>query len=350
MEGAFGADFGAVRLHEGAAAHDLNERLSARAFTVGRDIFLGSNAPAPTTGAGQELLAHELTHTLQQGAASPVRRALAERIQRDDESDAVALEASDKAVNPHYGHALDRHGPGVSDDALKKRLREGIAPDNAVVPVAGPDATSGISSRFGSHRDYLETRQTASVHSKNRLDLTATTLLGLVKDTKDAAKALAEETDNTKKGGLAKAAAMARKALNDAVTESRKSNPDTTKTGGAELAPVDTNKDFDKLMKSDDTSQLFQLRPEYEVVIEHGRGIGYGFKGVQPATKQHNGKDIRVFSDAAPQQLDMTKTRTTFSVQGDKDLLKRAYDPTKWAVIQHFPADETPGMRIKGAS
>jgi hypothetical protein len=71
MEGAFGgADFGGVRLHEGSEAGALNQSLGARAFTVGKDIFLGSSAPALDTPDGQHLLAHELTHTQQQGGSA----------------------------------------------------------------------------------------------------------------------------------------------------------------------------------------------------------------------------------------------------------------------------------------
>ncbi len=68
MESAFGgADFGAVRVHTGAGADNLNESLSARAFTTGSDIFLRNGEYQPTTSSGQELLAHELTHVIQQG-------------------------------------------------------------------------------------------------------------------------------------------------------------------------------------------------------------------------------------------------------------------------------------------
>lgn len=75
MEGAFGSDFSGVRLHRGGDANALNDHMSARAFTVGSDIFLGRSAPGLDTPAGEQLLAHELTHTLQQGQA-PARRSL----------------------------------------------------------------------------------------------------------------------------------------------------------------------------------------------------------------------------------------------------------------------------------
>lgn len=74
MEGAFGADFSAVRVHSGEAAASLNESVGALAFTVGSDIFLGRSSPGFSTPSGQSLLAHELAHTVQQGAspASPM--------------------------------------------------------------------------------------------------------------------------------------------------------------------------------------------------------------------------------------------------------------------------------------
>jgi len=70
MERSFGADFGGVRVHEGARARDLNVELGAEAFTTGNDIFFRDGLPSATSSAGQELLAHELTHTIQQGGRS----------------------------------------------------------------------------------------------------------------------------------------------------------------------------------------------------------------------------------------------------------------------------------------
>jgi hypothetical protein len=69
MDGAFGADFSGVRIHRGAESDDLNRSLGARAFTTGAHVFLGQEAPAIGTAGGDRLLAHELTHTLQQGGA-----------------------------------------------------------------------------------------------------------------------------------------------------------------------------------------------------------------------------------------------------------------------------------------
>src|SRR6266545_7403113 len=67
MEPAFGADFGGVRVHGDAEADRLNRVLNARAFTVGTDIFFRHGEYSPDSAEGQKLLAHELTHALQQG-------------------------------------------------------------------------------------------------------------------------------------------------------------------------------------------------------------------------------------------------------------------------------------------
>ena len=67
MEQAFGADFSRVRIHTGTQADSLNRSLNARAFTTGRDIFFKEGNYNPGSSAGRELLAHELTHVVQQG-------------------------------------------------------------------------------------------------------------------------------------------------------------------------------------------------------------------------------------------------------------------------------------------
>lgn len=67
----FGHDFSNVRVHANAAAAESAEAVNALAFTVGNHVVLGAGQYSPRTRAGQELLAHELTHVVQQGAAAP---------------------------------------------------------------------------------------------------------------------------------------------------------------------------------------------------------------------------------------------------------------------------------------
>ena len=69
MEPRFGASFSNVRVHTGESAAQQSASLNANAFTVGEHIFFGRDKFQPQSDAGRHLIAHELTHTIQQGAA-----------------------------------------------------------------------------------------------------------------------------------------------------------------------------------------------------------------------------------------------------------------------------------------
>lgn len=76
MESRFGYDFGAVRVHADERAARSAEAVSARAYTVGRDVVFGPGRYEPSSLEGQRLLAHELAHVVQQSASAPrVQRA-----------------------------------------------------------------------------------------------------------------------------------------------------------------------------------------------------------------------------------------------------------------------------------
>jgi hypothetical protein len=68
MGRAMGADFSRVKIHTDMNADRLNRSIHARAFTTGKDIFFKSGQYNPGTIEGQKLIAHEATHTIQQGA------------------------------------------------------------------------------------------------------------------------------------------------------------------------------------------------------------------------------------------------------------------------------------------
>jgi hypothetical protein len=69
MENRFRRDFKNVRIHTDGEAHGLNDDLHAYAFTTGSDIFFAHGQYRPGTESGDRLLAHELTHVVQQGGA-----------------------------------------------------------------------------------------------------------------------------------------------------------------------------------------------------------------------------------------------------------------------------------------
>jgi hypothetical protein len=80
-----------VRVHTSAAADGLNRSLNARAFTTGRDIYFRQGHYNPGSSGGRELLAHELTHVVQQNA---------DRVQGSYKDDEVATSGCSHCASP----------------------------------------------------------------------------------------------------------------------------------------------------------------------------------------------------------------------------------------------------------
>jgi len=85
MEPRFGRSLNNVRVHTGAQANNAAKSVGARAFTVGQDIFFGKGQYQPDAPHGQHLLAHELTHTVQQQGIAGTGQA--KTIQREGDDD-----------------------------------------------------------------------------------------------------------------------------------------------------------------------------------------------------------------------------------------------------------------------
>jgi hypothetical protein len=128
MESAFDADFSGVRIYASASAASLSQDLNAHAFTYGKDIFFNTGEYRPDTALGRRLIAHELTHVLQQGAARAPRarpgdaprtiqpRTIQGVIQRDDVIDIELVGQVDSFTPPGTSetyHVGDATGPAI---------------------------------------------------------------------------------------------------------------------------------------------------------------------------------------------------------------------------------------------
>ncbi|MDB4891346.1 MAG: hypothetical protein JWL61_3201 [Gemmatimonadetes bacterium] len=138
MERRFQHDFSLVRVHTGAAAAESARAVNALAYTVGNHIVFDARQFAPATRDGRRLLAHELTHTVQQqGAPTPVGRLhLSDpRDHFESEADRAAeAVAADKPVSVTAGAAtvLARQPSGPTPETPeeleeKKRLEREFA-------------------------------------------------------------------------------------------------------------------------------------------------------------------------------------------------------------------------------
>ena len=84
MNRSFGLDFSEVTIHDDDTATQMSSELNAQAFTVGSDIFFNKGKFDPGTLTGKRLLAHELTHTVQQTGMPPANSS-SSNIQRENE-------------------------------------------------------------------------------------------------------------------------------------------------------------------------------------------------------------------------------------------------------------------------
>lgn len=117
MESAFGADFSDVRIHTDADADSLSRAISARAFTTGKDVFFRQGEYSPGTSSGRELLAHELTHVVQQNGDG-IRRKMT--ISEPGDEHEVEADRMARAV-------IDRENRG---GATAQRQPEALKPDD----------------------------------------------------------------------------------------------------------------------------------------------------------------------------------------------------------------------------
>ena len=147
METRLGHDFSRVRVHSGLEAVQAARHVNATAFTVGHDVFLGANAPSPQSKDGWRLLAHELTHVVQQrgGGAGPAEAGLNAE-QEADAAAAAVTEGNRFAVQGLTGVTLARQvsgGPsGVPAleplEAVAQRIaRLALGPSSAEVNLEG---------------------------------------------------------------------------------------------------------------------------------------------------------------------------------------------------------------------
>lgn len=139
FEPRFDRDFGQVRVHADAAAAELANSIDARAFTLGRNIVFGAGEYASGTRAGRALLAHELTHVVQQsggGAQHHLQRVRIENGRKKFDCPDLAGDAKLEAcLNDEDRLRPFDSGPSVA------RIQRGLQRDGADL---GTDGTSGV--------------------------------------------------------------------------------------------------------------------------------------------------------------------------------------------------------------
>jgi hypothetical protein len=128
MEGRFGHDFSGVRVHTDSGAAKSAEAVYAKAYTAGKNIVFGQGRYAPDTGAGRHLLAHELSHVVQQSRDGHSHAAAAEcdagRAADHVDRGGIADVATSAQVSIQRDPLSDVEIAQLDEAKLKARLRE----------------------------------------------------------------------------------------------------------------------------------------------------------------------------------------------------------------------------------
>ncbi|WP_375468797.1 DUF4157 domain-containing protein [uncultured Nostoc sp.] len=119
MEQGFGADFSRVKVHTDTQSDQLNRSIQAKAFTTGQDVFFRQGAYEPGSRGGQELIAHELTHVVQQSGGA---------VQRLIEEETTQSKYEDKSIRK--AHTSIQKMKEDSKDSSTSKTEKRRAPDD----------------------------------------------------------------------------------------------------------------------------------------------------------------------------------------------------------------------------
>jgi hypothetical protein len=144
MEPRFGHDFGDVRVHTDARAASSAEAVNALAYTVGHNVVFGAGRYAPATSGGRHLLAHELTHVVQQSRAARGGKGALRFGEVNDsferEADSAAAALGGTASSPAPVRLQRQFGPGMEEqpDPMDDPTRHPPGAPNAVACAPPP--------------------------------------------------------------------------------------------------------------------------------------------------------------------------------------------------------------------
>ncbi|WP_019012442.1 DUF4157 domain-containing protein [Deinococcus aquatilis] len=143
LEQGLNHDLSRVRIHDDAEADKLSKKVNALAFTTGTDIYFRSGQFNPNTQSGLELLAHEVTHTVQQSKGN-----VGTGVDPDAGLESEARQMGQKLATLPVKQVPNPHAPGVyTHSAALKRVQTGAAQAFSLKPLT--DLQPQAMQRFG---------------------------------------------------------------------------------------------------------------------------------------------------------------------------------------------------------
>lgn len=178
MEHGFGADFSKVKVHTNQQAITLSKSLGAQAFTLGNDIYFNKGKYNPETNKGKHLLAHELTHTVQQGAS------MANAVQR--ETEAVSSPSTSKTTGE----------TSMCDETIEREKQKFIA-KGKYGPKTSPKGYGSFDATYYTGIETLDIAVRGKTRFKDGLKVGAINVVSQDDDLKDLATILNVINDPT---------------------------------------------------------------------------------------------------------------------------------------------------------
>ena len=162
FESRFGQNFGGVRVHTGTRASEAAAEINALAFTTGSDIYFGGGRFNPGTPEGDRLLAHELTHTIQQTGGRRLAPASSAAENTEGSSDSTIDASPGGDVQRTPSQTIQRMCAECEEERVQRRATDPALPYGG--PVSGDTETYLQSVSYGGHplpgveREFFEQR------------------------------------------------------------------------------------------------------------------------------------------------------------------------------------------------
>lgn len=157
MESSFGSDFSNVRIHTDSNAVNMSKEIGAQAFTTGNDIYFNEGKYNPESASGKHLLAHELTHTIQQGSNANTAQTKIQRWPGWVDSAASWVSDTASSVGNSIVEGATWAGGQIADGAswVGDRLADGASWVGDQVSAAADWIVDGINSAINSGTNFL---------------------------------------------------------------------------------------------------------------------------------------------------------------------------------------------------
>jgi len=149
MESSFGTDFSNVRIHLHSSAIQMNKDLHAQAFTHGDNIFFNAGKFNPNTTSGKNLIAHELTHVIQQ------RKSSLKPINKDDEPDTVAKGPKELLQDRQDDYVIDPDNEELTSKEKAETRRSALLLQAEIDLHDRPEYTTAVMEQFPNLEDYV---------------------------------------------------------------------------------------------------------------------------------------------------------------------------------------------------